>query len=148
VSLLSDLREQLAERITDLDLEDVANVYAYPPRNPSLPCALILPGDPYIDNHIDMARANATVNLVVRLMVTASATESAGVALDDLLTGSAATSIIDALEGSYPLTTPLAGSAHGVEVVNFAAGVTTVADVEVEALSCDLLVTAHISRSA
>jgi len=148
MSLLSDLREQLAERITALHLDDVVNVYAYPPRNPSMPCALILPGDPYLVNHIDMARANATVNLVVRLMVTGSATESAGMALDDLLTGSASTSIVDALEGSYPLATPLAGSAHVVEVVNFAAGTTTIADAEVEALSCDLLVTVHLSRSA
>ena len=150
MSLLSDVREALAARVAATALDGTLEVYAYPVANPQVrpACVLFLPGEPYVEQvHMDMAGTNLHVNLIARLLVNSADSESAMQQLDDWLTGDATRCLIDALEGSYTFSTPLAGTAHVSEVTNFAAGTVELGGADVPVMSCDLLVKIYV-RSA
>jgi hypothetical protein len=153
MSILGDVKAQLGARMVAADLPDVVNVYTAPPRNPSFPHVLLLPGDPYMDRHMSFSPAGLTantgpaeINLIARLVVSASAWESAIDALDDFLSGT--NDVFDAIEGDYVLTSPYGGTAHVSEVVGFAAGEQIYGGETVEVLSIDLLVKVYVRRIA
>ena len=148
MSLLSEVREALAARVATTALDGTIEVYAHPNRVQVRPAAvLLLPGDPYVVPHMDMARNTTEINMVARLLVNSADRESAIKQLDDWLTGDATKNLILALEADYAFTGSLAGTAHVSEVVNYGAGEIDLEGGAVEVFSCDLLVKIYV-RSA
>jgi hypothetical protein len=104
MSQLSDIRNAVADRITDA-LPPTVNVYAYPPADPSLAAVLVLPsGDTYIEYHGTFGALRVqTVNLTVRIIIPEGGSpQSAGEILDEYLSsGTTETkSLADAITGS------------------------------------------------
>jgi hypothetical protein len=155
VSVLSDVREAIADRVRDAGLDSSLNVFAYGPPNFPLPALVVVPSsDTYITYHGSFDPASGvgrmmTVNLIARLFVPLAGSQQSGDQFVDQLLSSATTeamSVADAIEaGGYTLNGAVA-HAMCVEASGWSVGeLNDRRDVPV--ISVDIPIVVRIQRS-
>jgi hypothetical protein len=153
VSLLSDVREVIAERIKATGLDSEITVNAYEPDAPAVPCVNLIPSDSdaYVSYHGTFGDARlVTINLVARVIIPKKqSAKSAAARLDEFLsTGeSEGMSIADLITANdVPVGDGLA-SIYVATAENFINGVLDPEGERIGIVTCDLPITVQINRS-
>jgi len=151
MSLLSDVREMVAQRVRDAGIDSAATVHAYPPKDYQLPAVLVLPasGD-YVEYHGTFGDHRLmTVNLIVRVMVPEGGSPQSGAQyLDDFLS-SGTDQDLGLADGISGTSVDINGADTDIYVssaVGFTAG-ELVRSATTPVYSADLPVTVRINRS-
>lgn len=152
VSVLSDVRDKLAELIAASGLAGEVNVFTYEPEAPPLPAILIVPPEgTYIAYNGTFGPGRMMeINLIIRVMMPSSSSpQTAASKLDEILSSGdlESKSLTDAVSVHETMVGSAAANIHCGEAVNVGPKVLDPDSARIQVITADLPVTVRLNRS-